>query len=372
MSNIADVTKDMTAAAVDFLDSLTAEQRRKVTFPFGDEATRRLWYYTPTPRPGLPLVEMSPKQRQSVLKLMATGLSDPGYNYAAIVMGLESIVDQWSAFPDRTYGDLPGTRVRDPSNYCVAVFGAPGQEDAWSWRIGGHHLNLHYTLHEGFVSPTPAFFGAEPARVSMPGGVLIRALAAEEDLARQLLETLKPDQRSRALLSPIPPTDIVQTNRPRIEDGALYQIGGAGPGGQGLRDKLGLTPEHDEILRYSLTPKGLPAGAMDTAQRDLLSRIVRVYFEHVAEPIAEQFAALAAPEGLSETTFVWAGSADFAAPHYYRIQGERLVIEYDCTQNDANHTHSVWRDPVGDFGEDILSSHYAADHRRADLPAGAR
>jgi hypothetical protein len=50
------------------------------------------------------------------------------------------------------------------------------------------------------------------------------------------------------------------------------------------------------------------------------------------------------------------------APHYYRIQGERLLIEYDCTQDEANHTHSVWRDPEGDFGEDILARHYAVEH----------
>src|SRR5439155_3716240 len=121
---------------------------------------------------------------------------------------------------------------------------------------------------------TPAFFGAEPARVAMPGGATLRTLAAEEDLARQLLETLNPDQRAQAVLSPIAPTDIVQMNRPRIEDGALYQIGGAGPGGQGLRDKLGLTPAHDELLRYSEKPKGLPSGVMDGSQRELLTRLV--------------------------------------------------------------------------------------------------
>src|SRR6266550_4047035 len=148
MSDINVVTNEMTQAAVDFLSSLTTEQRRKVTLPFGDEKTRRLWYYTPTARPGLPLGEMSPMQQQRVRKLMATGLSDSGYNYAAMVMGLEWIVDQWSDFPDRTYGDLPGTRVRDPGNYCVAIFGEPGDEGGWSWRIGGPHLNLHYTLRD--------------------------------------------------------------------------------------------------------------------------------------------------------------------------------------------------------------------------------
>jgi hypothetical protein len=361
MSEIAGFSKDMSTAAASFLDGLTAEQRKKANMPFSDE-TRRNWYYTPTPRPGLPLGEMNAKQQQSFRKLMALGLSETGYNYAISVMSLEYLVDYDSGFPARTYGDLPGTVVRDPANYCVIVYGTPGDEDGWSWRVGGHHLNLHYTLKPDFVSPTPAFFGAEPSRVAMPGGVTFRALAAEEDLARQLLAALSPEQRVRAVLNAVPPTDIVQMNRPRIEDGAIYQIGGQGPGGQGLRDKLGLTPAMDEILRYSATPKGLNAAAMDDAQREILAELVNVYFEHLAEPIQAQYAALLDAERLNGASFAWAGSDVYAEPHYYRIQGERVLIEYDCTQNDANHTHSVWRDPLGDFGEDILAGHYALSH----------
>ncbi len=363
MSDLTTLSNDMARAAADLLSSLTPEQRSKINLPFEDEATRRLWYYTPTPRPGLYMGEMDPKQQQNVFRLIASGLSNPGYNYATVVMGLEWIVDQWSGFPSRTYGDVPGTRVRDPGNYCVAVFGEPGDDGGWSWRIGGHHLNLHYTLKGGHVSPTPAFFGAEPAHVDMPGGLLLRPLAAQEDIARELLASLNPDQRAEAVISPIAATDVVQMMRPRIEDGALYQIGGNGPGGQVLRDKLGLTPEHDELLRYSLKPKGLPATKMTPEQRGIFSRLVGVYFEHMAEPVRQQFTHLSDPAQLSQgTAFAWAGTSEVGAPHYYRVQGERLLIEYDCTQDNANHTHSVWRDPEGDFGEDILSSHYAAAH----------
>ncbi len=335
MSEIAGLAKDMSTAAASFLDGLTTEQRKKVNMPFADE-TRRNWYYTPTPRPGLPLQEMNPKQQQSFRQLMALGLSEPGYNYAISVMSLEYLVDRDSGFPERTYGDLPGTRVRDPGNYCVAVYGTPGEEDGWSWRVGGHHLNLHYTLKPDFVSPTPAFFGAEPARVQMPGGILFRALAAEEDLARQLLATLNPDQSARAVLSMVPPTDIVQMNRPRIEDGAIYQIGGTGPGGQGLRDKLGLTPEMDELLRYSVAPKGLAAGAMDVSQRELLARLVNVYFEHLAEPIAAQYASLLDAERLNGASFAWAGSDRIRRaallPHPGRAPPDRVRLHPERRQ----------------------------------------
>ncbi len=364
MTDITTLSGEMGRACADLLAALTSEQRKKTVLPFADEEERRRWYYTPTPREGLPLIEMSASQQQKVRQLLAMALSEPGYNHTAVVMGLESIVDRWQGFPDRTYGDMPGTRLRDPLNYCFAVFGTPGDEDGWSWRIGGHHVALHFTLRNGSISPTPSFYGAEPARVDLPGGAILRPLAAEEDVARQLLATLNPEQRKQAVLSPIAATDIVQMNRSRIEDGALYQIGGGGPGGQALRDELGLTAELDELMRYSTTPKGLRASAMDQDQRELLARLVLVYFEHVAEPIAAQYASLTDPDRLAGTSFAWAGSDEFAAPHYYRVQGDRLLIEYDCTQNDANHTHSVWRDPLGDFGEDILARHYALEHGR--------
>jgi hypothetical protein len=101
---------------------------------------------------------------------------------------------------------------------------------------------------------------------------------------------------------------------------------------------------------------------MDPPQREVLSRLTRVYLEHLPPAVAEQYEWLLAPENLGAMTFAWAGPAESLAPHYYRIQAERLLIEYDCTQDNANHTHSVLRDPKGDFGDDILARHYAEEH----------
>jgi hypothetical protein len=198
----------------------------------------------------------------------------------------------------------------------------------------------------------------------MPGGRQLRPLAAEEDYARELLAQFDPDQRRRAVISPIAPTDIVQTNRPKVETNILPTISNAGPSGPELRARLGLTPEHDEMLRYTAEPKGVPARDMTPEQRETFIRLVRTYMEHVPDVVAEQYASLLEPERFDGTTFAWAGTDQVGLGHYYRVQGERLLIEYDCTQNDANHTHSVWRDPQGDFGEDILAQHYAQDHAR--------
>jgi Protein of unknown function (DUF3500) len=359
-NGIEPLVEGMSRAAKGFLESLEDGQRAKASLAFADEETRRRWYYTPTPRHGLAIREMNAIQYQWLRRLMASSLSEAGYNYAALVLALEWSVDYHSDFPDRTYGDLAGTRVRDPGNYSVAVFGTPGDNSGWGWTIGGHHLSLHFTVVNGSVSPTPAFFGAEPARLTMPSGRTVRLLAAEEDIARELLAQLNLDQRASAIISDIAATDIVQRNLARVEDGALYTIGGSGPGGQGLRDKLGLTPEHDEKLRFSISaPKGLAGRDMNPDQRQLLSNLFRAYLAHLPAAITHQYQSLVSPERLDDVHFAWAGATELAQPHYYRVQGDRLLVEYDCSQNDANHTHSVWRDPQGDFGEDLLADHYA-------------
>jgi hypothetical protein len=344
-----------------FLDSLDDAKREKAVVAFEDEETRRTWYYTPRPRAGLPMGEMSPAQNQWVRRMLAASLSEAGYNHAALIIGLEYAVDYFQEFVDRTYGDLPGTRNRDQGNYRVAVFGRPGSDGPWGWTLGGHHLSLHYTVHGDSISVTPAFFGGEPARTPMPGGQVFRPLAAEEDTARRLLSLLSADQLDKATLSSIAATDIVQTNRPRVEKGALYEIGGPGPGGQKLRDELGLSPEDDEAYRYTVAPKGLRVVEMNKEQRDSLATLIEVYFSHMPDAIGKYYAWLLSPERFEGTAFAWGGSNDFGAAHYYRVQSDRLLIEYDCSQDGANHTHSVWRDPIGDFGEDILRRHKARE-----------
>jgi hypothetical protein len=362
MDTIPALIDGMALGVSDLLESLSSEQRARACLRFEEDEERRRWYYTPTPRAGLRLGDLDPMQQQKVMRLMATGLSEAGYNHAALVMGLENIVARHSGFPERTYGNLPHTRLRDPANYFVAVFGSPGDETGWSWRLEGHHLSLHYTIRDGSVFATPAFFGAEPARAVMPGGVLLRPLAAEEDNARELLAMLRPEQLKQAVIAPVAPTDIVQMNRPFIEDGALPPIGGPGPGGERLRAALGLTPELDEMVRFSMEPKGLTAADMDEQQRDVLVRLVGSYLDHLPEAAMAGYLPLLEASNLQRMAFAWAGSLEFGDPHYYRVQSQELLIEYDCTQNEANHTHSVLRSLTEDFGGDPLADHYAAAH----------
>ena len=347
---LTSLLEDGARLAQAFLDGLPRPARDAVELDSADEEERRRWFYTPTARRGVALGDLSPEQTQRFLRLLAATLSERGYNHAALTMGLERVLDHRYGFPSRLYGGTPGTRVRDPGNYRVAVFDRPGAW-SWGWRVGGHHLSLHVTVRGNAVSVTPAFFGSEPARLALPGDALLRSMAAEEDRARDLLRSLDRDQRNAAVICPVAPTDIVQMNSPRVVDGALPTIGGEGPGGQVLRDHLELTPEHDEMYRYSTNPKGLRVADMSAEQQAGLRLLVETYFEHLAEPLRRGYDHVFDQGRFDETTFAWAGPREVGAPHYYRIQGERLLIEYDCAQNGANHTHSAWRDPRGDFGD---------------------
>ena len=314
----------MAAEAAGWLASLDPAQRAEAAFGFPDEAERTTWYYTPTQRRGLPLAQMGPTQQRLAHRLVASGLSEGGYATAATIMGLENVLDAREGWRRGYDGRAVPHRGRDPQLYFVSVFGDPG-DGPWGWRVGGHHVALNYTLAaDGRVSASPLFLGANPARTRLVGPGVLRPLAAEEDLGRELLAALAPDQRAKAVVSAVAPGDITQRNRPRVE---------AGP------------------------PDGLPASGMLPQQRALLEGLVRQYLDRLPDELAAAEAARAAG-GAGGTGaagaalhFAWAGGAEPGQPHYYRVQGPRLLIEYDNVQNGVNHVHSVWRDPEGDFGQ---------------------
>jgi hypothetical protein len=314
----AALRRAMAEAAAAWLASLDAAGRAKAGFGFPEDAERTRWHYTPTERGGLPLAEMGPVSQRLAQRLVASGLSQGGYATAATIMGLENVLDAKEGWRRGYDGRRVPHRGRDPQLYFVSVFGDPGA-GSWGWRVGGHHLALNYTLAaDGRVSASPLFFGANPAMTRLVGPGVLRPLAAEEDLGRELLAALAPDQRAKALLSPVAPGDITQLNRPRVE---------AGP------------------------PDGLPAGRMLPQQRALLQGLVRHYLDRLPPELAAAEAARVTGAAGEALHFAWAGGSEPGQPHYYRVQGPRLLIEYDNVQDGVNHVHSVWRDPEGDFGQ---------------------
>ena len=377
MSNATQAQAErMAAAAAAFLASLSEEQRDFAAMPF-DSPERERWFYTPTTRAGLPLRMMGADQHRLAHMVVASGLSLGAYNTASQIMGLENTLDSREGFRGWEYHGWPSpSRNRDPLMYFLAIYGSPGDE-TWGWQFGGHHISLNFTISGGaVVSPTPTFFGADPAESAGVGPSSLRPLAAEEDLARELLHALSAEQRSHALLSPHAPADLVQANRSTIEDGALPLPLGSifsapieGPRGAAMNGMVteleaGATDADREAWRYSETPKGLAAASFSVPQNEILAALVRQYICRLPDDAAEAEWSDFAATGFAGLHFAWAGGTERRDPHYYRLQGPRFLVEYDNVQNGANHVHTVWRDPRNDFGRDILRQHHALAHAR--------
>ena len=367
----------MAGAARAWLDSLNAAQRARARYPWPSEPERRSWYYTPTDHGGLALNQMRPGQQGLALRLLSTGLSDAGYVTASTIIGLENVLDK----ADGWEVDWGRARGRDPQLYWLRVFGDPaesGTTGPWSWRFGGHHVSVQHLVLDGAVrSSTPCFLGADPASSPLLGGLLLRPLGATEDLSGELVRSLDPDQAARAVLAPVAPVDLVTGNRPQVGDGdevmPLIELWRSRFTAPRLRDnveavhemaeiKAGTLPEHREAVRFSSAPKGLPASWLSSSQQSVLRRLLGTFVERVPRSLADAEAEKYAGNRLDAVHFAWAGSTEPGRPHYFRLQAPGLLAEWDNTQRDANHVHSVWRDPENDFGADVLTRHLAQFH----------
>ncbi|WP_211296048.1 DUF3500 domain-containing protein [Mycobacterium aquaticum] len=207
-------------------------------------------------------------------------------------------------------------------------------------------------------------------------------MGAAEDLARELVRSLDEGQTAEALISTVAPVDIVGGNRPQLHDGdmmmGLPDVWRAPFTDPRLRDlvhsmhdtseiQAGLLPEHLRALSLTTAPKGVAASAMTKSQQELLRAVLDVFVGRIPEELAAREAEKFAGAKLDAVHFAWAGGFERGQPHYYRLQGPRLLAEYDNTQRDVNHIHTVWRDPSGDFGDDVLARHHAEFHSRPRL-----
>ena len=361
----------MSEAAGAWLASLSPEQLApaRSTFPAEDERTR--WFYTPVDHGGLPIGAMTARQQQLAHRLVASGLSHPGYVTVAVIMGMENVLDAvegWRAGFGRERG-------RDPGLYWLRVFGDPAG-DGWGWRFGGHHVSLNYTIIDRQVRSTvPCFLGLNPASQPLLGPHALRPLGDLEDLGRQLVLSFDDEQADRAVICPVAPTDLATGNRPVVSAGDLplplrsvmgdpaAELATLLDAAQ-ARDEavLGWRPEHGDRLAITAAPIGLPVDQMTPSQQELLWALLDCYTGRMPDEVAEADRARVRAEPAGSLAFAWAGDRLPGAPHYYRIQGTRLLAEYDNTQNEANHVHAVWRDIQSDFGRDVLAEHYANDH----------
>lgn len=373
-TDIRSVATSMAEAATSWLDSLQPDQRDAAAWPWPAEQERLRWYYTPTDHGGLPMGRMRPAQQSLALQLLSTGLSRPAYVTVSTIVGLENVLDHLEGWQV----DWGRERGRDPGMYFLRVFGEPGGAGPWSWRFGGHHVSVHHLILDGEVqASTPCFLGADPAASPLLGGRELRPLGGAEEIARDLVTALDPEQRSKALLTDVAPVDIVTGNRARIAHGDqliplpdLWRGHFSQPQLQNTLEEMHrrgeeavrTRPSDHEAVELTEQPKGLAARDMTAAQQQQLRDLIDVYIGRMPDGLVEREAAKVAADLLDTVHFAWAGSTEPGLPHYYRLQGPRLFAEYDNTQRAVSHVHTVWRDPQRDFGLDVLAAHYKNHH----------
>jgi hypothetical protein len=315
------VAAAMRAAAAELIAELDDSQRALAIPPFRDDPRRRWLEYRPVPRPGACLALLTPAARKAAHRLLATGLSEHAFAQAMVVVALEEVLDRRER----------GRVGRHSGDYWVSVFGDPAADEPWSWRFEGHHLSVTMTLSGDQVSPAPVFLGANPACVTYAGRPVSRPLAPEEDLARSLLDAIGTAGRAAAVVSDQAPDDIRSATSPRAQS--------------------------------VLEPLGVAASALGPTAHATLDQLVALYLDRLpAELAADQASRIA--EG--DLHFAWEGPLTPGTRHYYRVQGDDLLIEYDNTSDDGNHAHTVLRRPASDFGDDVLAAHY----RQAHAPSG--
>jgi hypothetical protein len=307
----------MRSAATVLVQTLQGRPLELAAQPFADDAARRWIEYRPQPRPGACIADMSRDARKAAHRLLATGLAEHAYAQAMVIIALEEVLDRQEGWRQH----------RHSNDYWVNVFGDPNGDEPWSWRFEGHHVSVTMTIRGDEVSPAPVFLGANPARVSYQGQAVSRPLPGEEDLARQLLTTLDPAQRAVAVVSDQAPYDICSATRSRAQE--------------------------------RIEPVGIAVSRLGQEPRALLDQLVTLYLDRLpAELAAREVARVNA----SELYFAWQGPATPGVRHYYRIQGDDLLIEYDNTTENGNHQHTVLRRPRSDFGDDVLAAHLNEAH----------
>lgn len=315
----------MAVAAENFINTLDINQRSTTLYPF-DSEERFNFHYTPiNDRKGLPLDKMNETQKNAAINLLKTCLTDGTVKKVKEIIELEKIL---KVLEKRK----PDDNFRDPGKYHLAIFGIPADSTIWGWRFEGHHVSFNFSANDNsLVSGTPGFLGTNPAIVLEGPQKGKEILKEEKEKGFTLLRSLTPDQLKTAIIDSVAPAEIITRN-----------------------DRKAMI-EH---------PAGLSYSQMTPLQREKLLQLISLYVHRYKKNFADNMLKQIQHAGLDKLIFAWAGHTESGPghPHYYRIQGPTLIIEYDNTQNNANHVHTVVRDLLHDFGGDMLLEHYKAGH----------
>jgi hypothetical protein len=323
------VTARVVTAANAFLATLGDAERARCTFGF-TSSQRTGWSNLPTgifQRNGVRFGDMTPRQREAALALVAAALSREGYQKVTDIMNGDEVLK--NAGGGRTGGRPGGAGAGAPGGrgggvrfgldeYYIALLGTPSTTAPWMIQFGGHHLAINVTVVGPNSVMTPSLPAAQPAKYTL-NGQTIRPLGRENDKGFALINALNAAQRKQAILN-YEVSDLV-----------------LGPGADG------------KVIQ----PEGILASALDAAQQGLLLDIVHEWVGILNDDAAAaKMSEIKA--NLPRTYFAWSGATNNGSLAYYRIQGPTLVIEYAPQQGDLDHIHTIYRDPTNDYGARLV------------------
>jgi hypothetical protein len=322
ITNVYSQKGEVLSKVNDFLSTLDSKQKSKCQYTY-DDPERVNWWFVPHVRNGLSFHDMDQKQTDAAMALLKVSLSDQGYQKAKAIISNESVLKEIE-------GRAASDNYRDPLNYYFTIFGTPSKEMPWGWRIEGHHLSLNYSSASGLIdSSTPSFMGANPGIVLSGPNKGGQILKQETDLGFSLVNSFAGDQLQTVRFS--------ETALPEIVSG-------------------------NDRKAKNLEPKGISYNSMNEQQKKTFMQLLDVFVKNYQLGFGRKLMEKIKKAGIENLSFAWAGSLQPGAGHYYRIQGPMLLIEYDNTQNNANHVHTAVRDLTNDFAEDILREHYQKEH----------
>ncbi|CAM4193052.1 DUF3500 domain-containing protein [Zobellia roscoffensis] len=309
-----------------FLNSLDSNLLEKAQFKLNDDE-RYNFNYVPIERKGPSFNDFSPHQKEAATNLLKASLSQDGFNKASEIMALENVLvvleNNEKKMPD-------GTPMRDALNYHFTIFGKPEKSEFWGWRFEGHHVSLNFLASEGtIVSGTPSFMGSNPGIVPNGNYKGKEVLKKETEIGFELLNSLSKEQMVQALFHNEAPYEIYSRNNKNATN---------------------------------LEPNGIQFFALSEEQKIIFQKLLNLYLDNYEAKFSKALKTKIEQADINKLSFAWAGSLKPGKGHYYRIQGPTLLIEYDNTQNNANHVHTVVRDLTNDFGEDMLNQHYKLSH----------
>jgi len=317
--------KDMVSVANHLISILDKDQKLKAVYPFETEERFNFHFVPKNDRKGISLNELNAAQKSAALLLLKACVSERGYQKANEIIQLETTLKAIE-------GRQPGDNYRDPGKYFFTIFGIPGSNTIWGWRLEGHHVAFNFSAQKGkLVASTPNFLGSNPAIVPEGPQKGKQILKDESDMGFDILHSFTKEQLQQAVISDKAPGEIFTSNNRT----AMIE-----------------------------NTQGIGYAEMNKQQQEKLLRLVNIYIHRYTKTFADNMLKEIQAAGLDKVHFAWLGAQQQGPgnAHYYRIHGPGFIIEYDNVQNNANHVHTVVRDLKHDFGGDVLLEHYKNSH----------